>query len=81
MSQNYRRLWTVEDRTPMELEMVYQRQAEVWPGFPVHPIEPNPIDVTAGEFIGYTRPEPPLGGRHTERGKGYCSLSNYNNLP
>ena len=81
MAYNYQRLWTVEDQTSMQQQMIYQQQAEVWPGFPVNPIEPNPINVQAGNFIGYTRPVPPLGGRHTERGKGYVGLSNYNNLP
>ena len=60
-------------------------EARDWPGFPVDPINPNPIHVDFDKMnLKKIRADiPPLGGRRTRRGgpPKYVSLSNYNNIP
>ncbi len=79
---DYRLLWDVEDQTPEWTKVQATLKAREWPGFPANPIRPVPIEVDMRKYMQTVKPKPPLGGRHTVRGRlGYVSLTNYNNLP
>ena len=82
---SYVLMWDVTDHSTIESQVDAYRQAMAWPGFPVNPISPNPINVNLEQISGgVTRANnPPLGGGRTRRGgpPKYVSLSNYNNIP
>jgi hypothetical protein len=79
-SSRYALLWDVSDHTPAIID-IFAYDAVKWPGPPANPISPNPITVNMKRYLYPIKPVVPLVGRHTRRGGGYVSLTNYNNLP
>ena len=82
----YKPLWEAEMDVPIWLEIDAREKAEKWPGFPIDPASPHPIEVDVGKYLRSVRATPALGGRKTNRGvtvshSNYVSLSNYNNIP
>lgn len=78
---NYVLLQDVSDDSTTMAKVNAFLSAGEWPGFPKDPISPNPIPVNVGNYTPTVRPVPALGGRRVQRGRGYISLANYNNLP
>ena len=80
-SRDYRLLWSVSDDMPTWNKEIAYNDVFNKLFIPKNPIAPNPINVDIDKYIEPVKPTRSLGGRHTRRGAGYVSLSNYNNLP
>ena len=78
---NYVSLWNVSDMTSEDQKLDAALRAQVWPGFPVNPVQPNPIHTEMRLYRPQVRPMRSFGGRRVGRKNGYTSLSNYNNMP
>ena len=67
--------------TSLNIKNTSHSKAERWPELPTNPISPNFIPVNMNIYRPSVKPLLSLEGRHTRRGGGYASLTNYNNLP